>query len=102
MFGSMRPKAEALGYLEANTRACETSDLAGASLLNERFVGGDLFEGERLHVGLGLLGAVPADQPVEGGLEVETRGPGEVGAGAGGVEFEVVGFVGSGGFVEDP
>ena len=55
-----------------------------------------------MHVGAGLPGAVPLDEPVEGGFEVEVRGPAEVGVGAGGVEFEVAGLVDGGGFVEDP
>jgi hypothetical protein len=54
-------------------------------LLEEGFVGGDLLEGEGLHVGAGLVGVVPLDEPLEGGFEVEVRGPVEVGVGAGGV-----------------
>ncbi len=49
-----------------------------------------------------VVGAVPLDEPLEGGFEVEVRGPVEVGVGAAGVELEVVGLVGAGGFVEDP
>ena len=54
----------------------------------------DLRVGEGLdRIGRGLPGAVPLDEPLEGGFEVEARGPVEVGAGAAGVEFEVAGFV---------
>ncbi len=70
--------------------------------VGELFVGGDLVEGEAVHVGAGLPGFVPVDEPVEGGVELEARVPGELGAGAAGVEFEVAGFVDGGVFVEDP
>jgi hypothetical protein len=55
-----------------------------------------------VHVGAGLPGAVPGDEPFEGGFEAEAGGPAEVGAGAAGVELEVAGFVDAGVFVEDP
>ena len=46
--------------------------------------------------------AVPENEPLEGCIEVELWGPVEVSVGVGGVQFEVVGFVWGGGFVEDP
>ena len=75
---------------------------APPSLAPQGFVGLDLVEGEGVHVGAGLPGAVPLDEPLEGGFEVEAGGPVEVGVGAAGVELEVAGFVGAGVRVEDP
>jgi hypothetical protein len=62
----------------------------------------DLVQGEGVHVGAGLPGAVPADEEFERLLEIELRGPAKVGVGAAGVELEVAGFVRAGSLVEDP
>jgi hypothetical protein len=45
----------------------------------------DLVQGEGVHVGAGLPGAVPADEEFERLLEIELRGPSEVCVGAAGV-----------------
>jgi hypothetical protein len=55
-----------------------------------------------VHVGAGLPGTVPLDEPVEGGFEVEVRSPMKVVPGAAGVEFEVACLVDSGVGIEHP
>src|ERR1700722_1659318 len=62
----------------------------------------DLVQGEDVHVGAGLPGAVPGDEEFERLLEIELRGPAEVGVGAAGVELEVASLVRAGSLVEDP